>query len=414
MSLRRVTSLLVVVCAILLALSMVVSAAPVEITYWHGWGGDEKEVLEQIIAKFNETHPHIKVTPVTVFGSYDKLLTAIAAGTAPDVTSAIWVEQMPDLASRGALTPLDPFAERDGITGEEYIPALWNAWHYDGKLYALSAVANFSMIAYNRDLFDEVGIGADNIPTTIDELTAYANKLYKANRGRITRIGYLPSMLNVVVRQFKGTLYEDGQIKVDTPELRSALNWIKSFYDQYGYTTIQSFLSSQGNYASAANPFFAGQIAMQDNWGEWIVNFTKWYAPHMNYGRFPYPMVDGSPGLVNWGQSVWVIPTGSKHPEEAWEFIRWITGPEGSRLLALGITNASTHLALNATDEFLEAMPVLADSLPILNDPDRVIGGLNFPGAEEFTQTLSTVADEVYAGERSVEDAIKYLADKYE
>lgn len=414
MSLRKASSLITIVILALLALSMVVSAAPVEITYWHGWGGDEKEVLENIIAKFNETHPHIKVTPVTVFGSYDKLLTAIAAGTAPDVTSAIWVEQMPDLASRGALMPLDAFAEKAGITGEEYIPALWNSWHYEGKLYVMSAVANFSMIAYNKDLFTEVGIGADNVPKTIDELTAYAKKLYKVNRGRIARIGYLPSALNVVVHQYKGTLYKDGQVTVDTPELRAALNWMKSFYDEYGYTTIQSFLSSQGNYASAANPFFAGQIAMQDNWGEWIVNFTKWYAPHMNYGRFAYPMVDGSPGLLNWGGSVWAIPTGSKHPEEAWEFIRWITGSEGSRLLALGITNASTHLALNSSDEFLQAMPVLAESLPILNDVDRVIGNPNFPGSDEFMQTLGNTADAVFAGDLSVENAIKQLAEKYE
>ncbi|MCL4514943.1 MAG: ABC transporter substrate-binding protein [Firmicutes bacterium] len=384
----------------------------VQITYWHGWGGDEKKVVEDIVAKFNAEHPNIEVVPVTVFGSYDKLLTAIAAGTAPDVTSSVWWYQVPDLASRGALTDLTSFARSSGVKASDYVRPVWESWHYKGKLYAMGSIANYSMIAYNKDLFKQAGLDPEKAPKTVAELDSYASKLWQVEGNRILRVGYYPSDLNTASQMFRGKIFDGQKVTVTSPQVIQAANWMRSYYDKYGYQAIQAFIASQGNYASAANPFLSGQMAMQDNWGEWIVNFKKWYAPNLNYGRFPYPTVDGSPGFANWGSSVWVLPTGSKHPKEAWEFIRWISSKEGSKLLALGITNASVRLDLNASPEFLKAMPTLSAALPLLRE-GRLSVYPAFPGVDEFLQKLGNIMDTVYSGQTTAEKALADLQKQY-
>ena len=47
-----------------------------------------------MIDEFMKENPDIIVQTSTIFGSYDKLLTAIAAGTPPDVVSAVWETQI--------------------------------------------------------------------------------------------------------------------------------------------------------------------------------------------------------------------------------------------------------------------------------------------------------------------------------
>ncbi|MBE3597509.1 MAG: ABC transporter substrate-binding protein [Limnochordaceae bacterium] len=400
----------VVAALVLLGVASSVMAAPTKLVYWHGWGGDEKKVVEDVVAQFNKTHPNIVVEPVTIFGAYDKLLTSIAAGTPPDVVSAIWWTQVADLASRGALVPLSSYAKKDGIKGEEYVAPVWEAVHYQGELYAMPVVANYSMIAYNKDHFKEAGL-PDRAPKTTAELEEWAHKLYQVSRGRIQRIGYLPSDIVLSTYMFNGSVY-DAKRRVptpDAPEVIQAARWMRSFYAKYGYPALRAFQESLGSYASPENPFFSGKISIQDNWGEWIVNFTKWYAPDFHYGRFPYPRVDGSPGFGNWGGSVWGIPKGSKHPQEAWEFIKWLSAGDGNRLLALGISNASARMALNESPEFLEKMPVLKDALPLLRE-GRFLTSPIFPGNDEYIQKLTPVIDSILAGERDAEQALKEFA----
>ena len=404
-----------VICVVALAAVVAaasISAAKVRIVYWHGWGGDEKKIVEEVVAEFNRTHPNIEVEAVTIFGSYDKLLTAIAAGTPPDVTSAVWSFQTADLASRGALLPLDKYFQQSRLDPSIYVKPIWDAMHYEGKLYAMPVLANYSMIAYNKDHFKSAGL-PDRGPSTVAELTEWAHKLSQVVRGRVTRLGYLPTAGNFALyaHMFGGRLYDPERRAVtpDDPGVVKAAQWLKDYYEKYGYVPIQSFQASFGSYASPDNPFFSGKISMQDGWGEWIVNFTKWYAPNFNYGRFPYPRADGSPGFATWAGSVWAIPTGSKHPDEAWELIKWLSAGEGGKLLALRLTNGSARLSLNDSPEFLAAMPVLKDALPLLRQ-DRVISSLPiFPGNTEFFQRAEPVIDKVLAGQAQVEAALNEL-----
>ena len=56
--------------------------------------------------QFNETNDGaIYANMSTVFGQYDKVLTAIAGGNPPDVVSAVWLHQLVSMAAATASSP---------------------------------------------------------------------------------------------------------------------------------------------------------------------------------------------------------------------------------------------------------------------------------------------------------------------
>ena len=75
------------------------------LNYWTGWSGFEYDELQKLVDKFNEEHPEIFVNMSTVFGQYEKVLTAIAGGNPPDVVSAVWLRQLVSMAARNGLQP---------------------------------------------------------------------------------------------------------------------------------------------------------------------------------------------------------------------------------------------------------------------------------------------------------------------
>ena len=82
------------------------------LNYWTGWSGFEYDELQKLVDKFNEEHPEIFVNMSTVFGQYDKVLTAIAGGNPPDVVSAVWLRQLVSMAARNGLQPVSAYAEQ--------------------------------------------------------------------------------------------------------------------------------------------------------------------------------------------------------------------------------------------------------------------------------------------------------------
>src|SRR5688572_12716782 len=133
------------------------AAKPVEVTWMVGVGPD-RPMYEQLLARFHELHPEIRVRPMWVPGSQyqTKLKTLIAAGKPPDLfwSGDVWVAyELPFLAD------LTDLVERDAaeLDLEDFYPELLAACRYDGRQVLLPRWFNVSLLYYNRTLFDEAG-----------------------------------------------------------------------------------------------------------------------------------------------------------------------------------------------------------------------------------------------------------------
>lgn len=144
------------------------------------WGADEeKKSREDAVAAFEKAHPEIEVEhsviPTADHVWDQKMTAALTAGTGPDV-----IQMSPDYY--GLYTDyyedLNPYVEKDGLDLESLITEGMLAPYYrpDGKLEGLPLLQNVFVLAYNKDLFDQVGVEYPTADWTWDDVAENAKK----------------------------------------------------------------------------------------------------------------------------------------------------------------------------------------------------------------------------------------------
>lgn len=334
--------IIMTVVVIMVALLSSVSLAKTEVEVWAnphmspesptivGWG------FKYALERFRELYPDIELRwNVQVAGAgvtpsdMQKLMTAVVAGTGPDVTSlnrfmtAEW-------AARGAIQPIDQFVGEDSILFDEsiYYPGAWEASFYEGRLYTIPNNGDnvgYWSLYYNKTLFREAGLDPDNPPKKWEELTDYAQKLTKTDaEGRVTQLGYRPypdwtGEVNGFVRTIKlryPFTTDDGKTAtLAAPHVVQTVEFVKKNIDaQGGIDKVSRFLS--GIQPGAQEPFLNDKIGMY-HMGEWFLWDIAQYAPELDFGVTFLPTPTGE-NFTAWtaGWS-WAIPRGAKNTKDA-------------------------------------------------------------------------------------------------
>ncbi len=317
------------------------------IELWHPWGGDFADAFAEVVEEFNRTHPHIYAR--TLFTPNDlanstKFYIAVAGGVPPDV-SFVDGPQVAEWANMGVLQPLDEFVAEARITPDDFWQPCWKQCCYDGKVWALTFVAdtNFAMV-WNKQVLREAGL-PDRAPRTINELNDWCRRLYVENPTdhSIERLGLIPWRVFGSANSmftwgwcFGGRFfdYEHSKVTADDAKVVKALEWMVRFADEYGLDRINALASTFGN--DAQQPFFTGKIAMDvmHNIG---VQYIPRYAPDLEYGVGPLPAPPDGEQDSSWvGGWAIAIPKGTRGNERAaFEFIRWMcASQEGTYLIA--------------------------------------------------------------------------------
>ena len=85
--------------------------------------------------------------------------------------------------------------------------------------------------------------------------------------------------------------------------------------------------------------------------GVWMFNFIEKYAPGLEWGAAPFPHPANRPDLAratNVEADQLVIPTGSAHPDEAFEFMLFVSSQEAMEMLCLGMKKHSPLREMSA------------------------------------------------------------------
>ncbi len=343
------------------------------IVYWEKWTGFEGKALDAVVDAFNakerekaradSRYVPIEVQHVTVSRIEQKLLVASAGGNPPDV-AGMYSYLIPAYADKGALVELGPRAAQAGIERAAYIEHYWDLGVYKHQLWSLPTAPASTALHWNKRLFREAGLDPEKPPVTIEELDAFAEKLTRwevtlddgskkiqsgylpevpVSRKRLVQVGFLPSEPGwwsyAWGYYFGGTmLTADDMVTINSPENVRAFEWVASYTKKIGIDAVQRFRSGFGNFSSPQNPFLSGKIAMELQ-GVWMHNFIQKYAPGMQWGAAPFPVPADHPELYGRSMAesdVIVIPKGSKHPDEAFEFVRFLSTREALETLSRG------------------------------------------------------------------------------
>jgi sn-glycerol 3-phosphate transport system substrate-binding protein len=161
----------------------------IEASLWFSYGGKNREVLLDLVGKFNASQSRYLVVPTfqgDYFEALAKLRTALAAGVAPTFTHVVG-EVVPYLARAGVLEHLDGY---EGAHDLGCVPALAQEGSYFGgdrePLVAIPFNRSTPIMYLNGKILAERGVA---IPTTWEELRAAAVALTERRDG-VVRWGY--------------------------------------------------------------------------------------------------------------------------------------------------------------------------------------------------------------------------------
>ena len=329
------------------------AASKTKLVVWGLQSGPESAGLDAQVAEFERRNPDIDVSLLSIGAggmNPQKLMTSIVGGTPPDLISQDRFT-IGDWASRDAFQPLDRFLEADKATknplrAENFYPAACKEASYQGHVYGIPTGIDDRALFYNRKLFRQAGLDPDKPPRTWEELQVVAKKLTKTRKdGSFEQIGFIPnwgnSWLYLYSWQNGGEfMSDDGRTcTLDAPANVGALKYMADFYDMLGgYDKVNIFQS--GFQANEQDPFYTGKIGMVIN-GSWNLNNIARYAPDLDFAVAPAPVpaarlaqkgrFKGQDPFITWsGGFSLAIPSGARHPNQAWRFIKWMTSADAA------------------------------------------------------------------------------------
>ncbi len=308
---------------------------------WHLTEDVWNKSLTEAMDIFHKRHPNIKVTlePVSYKEKETKYTVESAAGRAPDVFH-VHAFSLPMFFSKGFAKDLTPFIEKEG-------PGFLDAWYplpiklmkHNGKMHAMPGDYMTMVLFYNTNMFKAAGLDPNNPPKTWDEFLVYSQKLTRDTDGdgKVDQWGFgtVGAKSPGFSMRFGPFIWSHGADYL-TPDLkRSALNTSEAndafrfFVELYTKHKVVPPGLTAMNPQEVRTQFAQKKVAMilGSGWTPPIVNKIN---PDLNAFEVlkcaPAPMKQKQATAI-WLSS-WVMSPNTKHPDEAWELLKFITSKE--------------------------------------------------------------------------------------
>jgi multiple sugar transport system substrate-binding protein len=302
---------------------------PVELTFWGDWGGEGQKQFETMVDAFNKSQDKIKVKYVLQQDMVTKFLTAATSGGAPDIL--FWDRWRTSLyAPKNVFHPIDDFMAKDGLNKADFYDEALKELSYQNKLYGLPLTVDARALFYNKKILADAGVA--NPPTNWNELEQAAIKTTKWNGSKLEVSGFSlgdNGLFNMYLQQAGGTmLTDDGKTNFNNEKGKAVL----AYWDRMLNTDKVYKVGFEQGLGEGTDAFATGKLAMTLS-GPWMLSTYKKYGKDLDFGVVPPPAgPNGDKGSVMGGFGL-VIPEGSKHQQEAWEFVKWWTANKDNALL---------------------------------------------------------------------------------
>ncbi|MFZ5817946.1 MAG: ABC transporter substrate-binding protein [Bacillota bacterium] len=292
---------------------------PVTINFWayEPDNPEAKKTLEGIVDSWNKANPDIQVKLSTLPRDtwYDKLNAAIAGKVGPDIT---YLDQplVPKWAKEGTLLEITAMADGPkGIKRDEYIKGALDTNIVGGKLYGLPLNMTAVAMFYNKDL-------VPNPPKTWDEWLAVSKQVYKKGEVSAFEGPWGGGWGAWLFPAFGGTndCYmaneANTEVTFNSPQCVETFKFLHEIFKNNDWEVITS-----------NEAFGNGKVAMKVS-GPWDVVHYKNNFPKLNFGVTLIPKKTRYASNIG-GENI-VILKDTKHPEEAFQVLKYLTNDENS------------------------------------------------------------------------------------
>jgi multiple sugar transport system substrate-binding protein len=321
-------------------------------------GGDDEDTLKTFndqIKAFNASHLNIKVVldHTAYEGARQAFSVKLASGNPPDIVGPLGVGGAS--AFDGQWLDLQPSVDKNGIDLTQYDQAMVDLYKAGGQgLLGLPFAIYPSELYYQPDMFDEAGLDyppakygeqykmpdGSMVDWNYDTVRQVALMLTLDNTGKnATEAGFNPGKIVQYgfepqrddLRQMGGAYFEAGSlVAADGKTAQIPDAWAASWKWVYDGIWKDHFIMSDQVFRTPAfngggTGFNSGKVAMQENF-LWSLCCVTEAGGHWNIAALPSYNGKVSAAL---NVDTFRITKNTKHPDEAFEFLRYLVVGEG-------------------------------------------------------------------------------------
>lgn len=382
-------------------------AGQTEIVYLTRATPDQLDVWRKATDAFMRLNPDVKVRFENLpYAQYwDKFQTMNAGGVAPDI---IFMEssRFPKFASSGTLENLDSYIKRDGdVNLPDFYPKALDSYRWKGALYGMPNDIAIGVVFYNKDLFDEAGVPYPKTGWTWNDYLNAAQMLTFDfdEDGRIDQYGTMVGDWRHFVWQNLGETVDDPlhptRSTMSTPAVEEALQWLVDLRFKRHVTTRPGELADMGGYEM----FMTGKVAMVFG-GHWDV---PTYSKITRFRWDVAPLPKRKTRANNAYGSCLSIPSKSRHKDAAWRYVKFLTGPEGQKLMVDADFSTPARRSIAKSKNYLTPPPdseqVFINEIPF---------GHQLPLTPKYLEMQNIANEEMdlmWMGQRSVADTCREI-----
>jgi multiple sugar transport system substrate-binding protein len=291
------------------------SKAAVTTVTLNGWVGAkvEDDLLKEVIAQFERTHPQIKVN-YDAFNNYQTTMLAKFSARRPPDVFYVAAEDFADWVRQGVLQPLNSYAKKTKYPAKPFYTGLLNSFKYRGQIYGYPKDWSSLGMEINPAL-----MGGQKTPTTWAQLRAVAQ--------RINVPGGKPICLQADWARLMAWVYQaggTGQFKnAESAPFRAAANFYVNLIKD-GLAATPDNLGS----GWCGEAFGKGKVAIAFE-GNWMLGYLKETFPNLRYQLAPLPK-GKTRGNLAFTVS-YAMARDSKNKAAAWTLLSWLTGKAGMK-----------------------------------------------------------------------------------
>jgi len=363
------------------------------------------KIWQEVTDSFNQSHPNIYVNFQSIQGGTQKILVEMAGGAAPDVF--FWdTDILSPLVKKRAIVNLTPFIKEAKIDPADYFTASWSGCVYGEGIFGLPCYGGSCAIAYNKDLFDRAGVAYPSDNWTWNDFLEIAQKLTIRKNGKIIQYGATPPSPEPFLVG-KTWFDEKGNFIGDDKEIEEFLQFIQDLKYKYKVATSMAGIPRQDYYRTEMELFMTGKVAMFEA-------FTWPLITLKNIKTFQWDVVStprwkGKKRCFQEGSGILCISTQSKHPKEAFKFVKFACSKEGESILGKGgnlpsLKEAAYSSFINPPPENIKVFLTQSEEVKVLPSSAR------FPWKDEWGQlVLTPELDKLYLNMQSAKETLKNL-----
>ena len=301
-------------------------ASASDVVFWAF--GVEGEYVSKLIPEFERRNPgiHVRVQMIPWNAAHEKLLTAFAGGSLPDISQMgnTWIPEFNVLHAIEDLTPW--MAQGAAIRDSFYFPGVWDTYRIDSVLFGIPWYVDTRVLFYRSDLLAQVGYPRP--PRTWSELEDASARLVARSPGHYgiffsTNNEWAPPVLFGLQKRSSLLKDHDTRGNFSGPEFADATREFYKFF-RNGWAPVKT-TQIVNVYQAFAEGYFAMYIS-----GPWYIGeFTRRLPDSLQnaWMTAPLPGPDDSSSISFAGGSSLVMLRTSNHKPEVWKLMEFLSAP---------------------------------------------------------------------------------------